>query len=804
MSHSSDVAWFKDIRLKDVARVGGKNASLGELYSTLSDRGIRVPNGFAVTADVYRRALSSAGAWPELHALLDGLNSSDIQRLTKNAQAARDIVYEATGAASLRQTIGLAYRKLELEYGPNVSVAIRSSATAEDLPTASFAGQHESFLNVSGEENVFEACRRCFASIFTDRAICYRNDNGFDHFKVSLSVGVMKMVRADLGSSGIMFTLDTESGFRNVVFITGAYGLGENIVQGRLDPDEFYVHKPTFNDGYRAVLKRTLGSKHLRMICSEGGVGASTRNISTDFAEKKRFCISDDNIYELVDYAIKIENHYSERAGHPTPMDIEWALDGKDGRLYILQARPETVASQRSPMEVTTYKLTSTASVLVSGRAVGEKAASGIVRVVRTEQDLAAFQAGEVLVADSTSPDWEPVMKTAAAIITNRGGRTCHAAIVARELGVPAVVGTAQATEVLHNGMVVTVSCAEGDTGNVYVGRLPIEITRSPTVAIPRPRTKVMVNLGNPAQAFQTAMLPSDGIGLARMEFIINDHIGVHPLALVHPEKICSSAERAKIEELVSAYACPSEFFVERLAEGIGMLAGAFYPRPVIVRLSDFKTNEYAHLLGGSAFEPKEENPMLGFRGAARYAHPAYTEGFALECAALKRVRDTMGMKNLRIMVPFCRRVEEGRQVIAEMAKHGLVQGKDGLEVYVMCEIPNNVIQVDAFAQLFDGFSIGSNDLTQLTLGVDRDSETVAFDFDECDPGVLEMFRLAIDGAWRNRRHIGICGEAPANHPEVARFLVDLGISSISVNASSLYKTLNVVYAAEQEAKAAL
>jgi pyruvate,water dikinase len=791
------VRWFEDIRLHDVLAVGGKTASLGELRALLGDR---VPEGFALTADAYRSVLAEAGIEADLQRLLGGFDHHNVALLAERAAAARRLVYDAAGGAALRAEIAAAYRKLERKCGAKVAVAVRSSATAEDLATASFAGQHESFLNVRGETAVVDACRRCFASIFTDRAIVYRIDNGFDHFKVALSVAVMKMIRADLAASGVIFTLDTESGFRDVVFVTGSWGLGENVVQGKVDPDEFYVHKPTFRQGRRAVLSRSLGGKELRLVYARGRGDAATRNVPTRRAERQCFCLADAEVLELADHAIRIEEHYSRLAGHPMPMDIEWAKDGDDGRLYIVQARPETVASQRQAEAFETYALKGRAPVLVVGRAVGEKISAGRVRLVRGAADLSSFRAGEVLVAQSTSPDWEPVMKTAAAIVTSRGGRTCHAAIVARELGVPAVVGADGATERLATGAVVTVSCAEGETGSVYAGKLPFEVTRVPVGALPRPRTEIMVNLGNPELAYHTAMLPNDGVGLARMEFIIGEHIGVHPMALVAPQKVVSKAARATIARLVRNYPRPTDFFVEKLSEGVGTIAAAFFPKPVIVRLSDFKTNEYASLIGGAAFEPREENPMLGFRGAARYAHPAYAEGFALECAALARVRGEVGLTNLKIMVPFCRRVAEAEQVIAELARHGLKRGENGLEIFVMCEIPNNVISIDAFARLFDGFSIGSNDLTQLTLGVDRDSEIVAFDFDERDPGMLEMLRLAVTGAKRNGRHVGICGEAPANYPEIARFLAALGIDSISVNPSSLLRTMTVVDEAEQTA----
>jgi pyruvate,water dikinase len=795
MNASSYVRWFKDIGLDDVPLVGGKTASLGELYSALSSKGVRIPNGFALTAAAYRDALTEAGAWDELRSLLDGLDKRRISELAKRAARARAIVYEATDRASLRGEIEQAYHQLEAEYGSRVAVAVRSSATAEDLPTASFAGQHESYLNVRGPRELMDACRRCFASIFTDRAISYRVDNGFDHFKVALSVGVMKMVRSDLSASGVMFTLDTETGFRDVVFVTGTYGLGETIVQGAVDPDEFYVHKPTLKNGFRAVLSRRLGAKAKRLVYAHGR--AATRTLVTARGDRSRFCIDDGDVIKLAEHAIVVEEHYSARNGRPTPMDVEWAKDGHDGELYIIQARPETVASQRKPNTLESYTLKSSGKILGTGRAVGEKIAAGNVRLIRHERDLRSFKAGEILVAPATRPDWEPVMKIAAAIVTDHGGRTCHAAIVARELGVPAVVGVENFSRKVKTGDSVTVSCAEGDEGHVYADTLPFDVQHIATENLRRPRTEIMVNLGNPEIAFKTALLPSDGVGLARMEFIISQHIGVHPMALAQPDKVKSANDRRKIAAMAKNCKSPAEFFVQRLSEGVGMIAAAFYPRPVIVRLSDFKTNEYARLQAGAQFEPKEENPMLGFRGAARYAHPAYAAGFALECAALQRVRDTMGLTNLKIMIPFCRRVDEARKVIDAMSQHGLRRGDSGLEIFMMCEIPNNVILIDQFAKLFDGFSIGSNDLTQLTLGVDRDSEIVAFDFDERDPGMLEMLRLAVAGARRNHRHVGICGEAPANYPEVARFLTELGIDSISVNPASVLRTMGIVSEAE-------
>lgn len=795
------VRWFRDLGVADVPLVGGKTSSLGELYNTLSGEGVRVPNGFALTAEAYRDSLTKAGAWEKLRALFAKLDVTDTKALSRAAKSARAIVYAATGTKEVRQAIETSYARLQKEYGKNAAVAVRSSATAEDLPSASFAGQHESYLNISGLENVIEACRRCFASIFTDRAIVYRKNNGFDQLKVYLSVAVMKMVRSDLASSGVIFTLDTESGFRDVVFITGAYGLGETIVQGEVDPDEFYVHKPTYRAGHRAVLSHTLGAKLIKMTYAKSKGAATTVLKSTPAADRARYCLNDREVLELAGHAIAIEEHYSKAAGMPRPMDIEWAKDGVDGKLYIIQARPETVASQRAAGVFETYTLKGKGRAVATGRAVGEKIATGKARVITSTRDLSKFKQGEVLIARTTSPDWQPIMKKAAAIVTDRGGRTCHAAIVARELGVPAVVGAESATSKIKTGQMVTVSCAEGEAGHVYEGTIPFDIARSSADKIKKPKTAIMANLGNPDLAFRTAMLPNDGVGLARMEFIINEYIGVHPMALAQPKKVASAADRRKIEKLTRGYKKPADFFVEKLSEGVGTIAAAFYPKPVIIRLSDFKSNEYASLIAGAGFEPKEENPMIGFRGASRYAHPAYAAGFALECKALARVRNEMGLDNLRIMVPFCRREDEARKVIATMAEHGLKRGEKGLEIFVMCEIPNNVIRIDAFSELFDGFSIGSNDLTQLTLGVDRDSEIVAFDFAENDPGMLEMLRLAITGAKRNHRHIGICGEAPANDPEIAAYLARLGIDSISVNPASLIKTMQIVAEAEKKAR---
>ena len=790
VNESRYVNWFRDLSADDVGLVGGKNASLGEMYRELTSKGVRVPNGFAIMAQAYRDMLGEAGAWEPLRELLDDLDKTDVAELARRGQAARELVYRAGLSPTLREQILTAYHELQDEYGPELSLAVRSSATAEDLPTASFAGQHETFLNVRGDEILLDACRHCFASLFLDRAISYRIDQGFDHFSVALSIGVQKMVRSDLAASGVIFTLDTESGYRDVVFVTGSYGLGENVVQGTVDPDEFYVHKPTFRKGHRAVIRRVLGEKQLKMVYGRPGRGATTKNLPTGVAERERYCVSDAEVLQLADYAMTIEDHYSARAGESRPMDIEWAKDGTDGELYIVQARPETVASQQRANELEEYRfLEATGPTIVTGRAVGSRIASGTVRLVTGLDQLSEFQPGEVLVADTTTPDWEPVLKRAAAVVTNRGGRTCHAAIVARELGIPAVVGAGDATETLRTGQSVTISCAEGDTGKVYDGQIPFHVERTKLGELPRPATQIMLNLGNPELAFKTSFVPNDGVGLARMEFIINESIKAHPMALIHPERIEDAGERREIEALTRHYDRPADFFVERLSEGVATIAAAFYPKPVVVRLSDFKTNEYASLLGGRAFEPEEANPMIGFRGASRYVHPAYAEGFALECAAMRRVRESMGFINVKLMIPFCRRVEEAEQVLEAMAKHGLERGNKGLEVYLMCEIPNNVVQIDAFARLFDGFSIGSNDLTQLVLGVDRDSEIVAFDFDERDPGVLEMIRLAVEGCRRNQRHSGICGQAPSDYPEFAESLVRMRIDSISLTPDTVLKT---------------
>jgi len=802
---SKYIKWFSEIGIEDVAEVGGKNASLGEMYRNLTGEGVRVPNGFAVTASAYKYILDFNKTWEVLHKELDDLDPNDVEELQKRGAACREAIQNCKFPDDLKEEILEGYEKLKQEYGETLSMAVRSSATAEDSPEASFAGQNDTYLNITTADELLEAYKRCLASNFTDRSIHYKFDNHFDYFKVYLSVVVMKMVRSDKGASGVMFSLDTETGFKDVVFINAAYGLGENVVQGTIDPDSFYVHKPTFQKGFRAVLKRRLGDKKLKMIFNDklnvDNIAVEyTKNIPTTEDEQKRFCISDEDVMVLADYAIKVEKHYSKKAGYRKPMDMEWAKDGLDGHLYMVQARPETVQSQKKGDILEVYHLLEHGKVLVTGRAVGTKIGEGKVHVIEDVKNLGEFKPGEVLVADTTTPDWEPIMKTASAIITNRGGRTCHAAIVSRELGIPAVVGCENATEVLKNGTEVTVSCAEGEVGNVYEGALKYKIEKTNLKNIKRPKTEIMMNLGNPDQAFALSSLPVDGIGLARMEFIINEYIKAHPMALKHPEKV-DDKTRKELKELSEAYESMEDFFVKTLSEGVATIAATVYPKPCVVRMSDFKTNEYATLLGGKFFEPVEDNPMIGFRGAARYSNPAYEEGFSLECKAMKRAREVIGMDNIILMIPFCRRVNEGQKVIETMAKYGLKKGENGLKIYVMCEIPNNVIQIDEFSKIYDGFSIGSNDLTQLTLGVDRDSEIVAFDYDERDPGVLKMIELAVKGCQRNNRHSGICGQAPSDYPEVAELLVKLGIDSISLNPDSVLKTLQDINNMEERIK---
>jgi pyruvate,water dikinase len=781
------IKWFEEVGIEDVPLVGGKNASLGEMYRELSGQGVRVPNGFAVTAEAYRYFLREAVLDRKIAEIIGELNLEDLEDLRRRGNEIRHMILAASLPPDLEAAIRSAYDQLSGN-GKPVDVAVRSSATAEDLPDASFAGQQETYLNVQGHLALLHTCKRCFASLFTDRAISYRVHHGFDRQQIALSIGVQRMVRSDLAASGVMFTIDTESGFKDAVLINAAYGLGENVVQGSVNPDEYYVFKPTLLEGYRPILQKVLGSKEFKLIYDVGG-GRMVKNVPVSPEEREQFAISDDEILTLARWACQIEDHYSAKKGRPTPMDIEWAKDGLTGELFIVQARPETVQSRKNLDRVQIYHLQQRGKVLVSGRSIGEKIADGKVRVIKSVQHIHEFKPGDILVTDKTDPDWEPVMKKAAAIVTNRGGRTCHAAIVSRELGVPAIVGTERGTEVLRDGQEVTVSCAEGDVGFVYEGKQPFEVEEMDLKGLGRPKTHIMMNVGNPEEAFPLSLIPNDGVGLAREEFIITTYIKIHPLALLDYEKLKDSSVIAEIDRLTAGYTDKPQFFVDKLAYGVGMIAAAFYPKDVILRLSDFKTNEYANLVGGAAYEPSEENPMIGFRGASRYYNPRYQAGFELECRAVKKVRDEMGLKNLKLMIPFCRTVEEGRRVEAEMARHGLRRGEDGLEIYVMCEIPSNVVLADQFAEIFDGFSIGSNDLTQLILGVDRDSEIVAHVFDERNPAVKQMIAHVIRAAHDNHRKIGICGQAPSDYPEFAEFLVEQGIDSISLNPDTVLKT---------------
>ena len=791
------IKWFADITIDDVPLVGGKNASLGEMVRELASKGVKVPNGFAITAEAFRHFIREAQLDERIRATLADLDTHDMANLRERAHAVRQAILSATLPTDLQTLIEAAYRQLQGSSTVPLDVAVRSSATAEDLPDASFAGQQETYLNVHGTAALLETCKRCFASLFTERAISYRVDKGFDHFKVALSIGVQRMVRSDLACSGVMFTIDTESGFRDAVMISAAYGLGENVVQGSVTPDEFLVFKPTLKTGHRPVLQKNLGSKEFKLVYDSGG-GKMVKNIPVAPADRAKLALTDDEVLELARWACIVEDHYSAKRGQHAPMDLEWAKDGITGELFIVQARPETVQSRKDLDVLESYVLSKRSTVLTSGRSVGAKIATGRVRVIKSAEFIGQFQEGEVLVTDKTDPDWQPIMKKAAGIITNRGGRTCHAAIVSRELGVPAIVGTELGTEALKDGQMVTVSCAEGDTGLVYEGELPFEVQRTDLKSLGKPRTKVMMNLANPEEAFALSFTPNEGVGLARMEFIISTYIKIHPLALIDFDTLADATAKAEIEKLTAGYTDKPQFFVDKLAQGVAMIAAAFYPKDVILRLSDFKTNEYANLIGGKAYEPAEENPMLGFRGASRYYHPRYRAGFALECRAVKKVRDEMGLTNLKLMIPFCRTLDEGRQVQAEMEKHGLKRGQDGLEIYVMCEIPANVILAEEFADLFDGFSIGSNDLTQLILGVDRDSEIVAPIFDERNAAVKKMIAQVIATCRAKGRKIGICGQAPSDYPEFAQFLVEQGIDSISLNPDTVLKTTLAVLATEE------
>lgn len=798
------IKFFNEIRNSDVALVGGKNASLGEMYQELTPLGINVPNGFAITAEAYFYLLQAGGIQNQIETLLQTIDTVDLGVLHDKTQKIRDLIFSTPLPSDLKEEIITAYTQLGKEYGnETLDVAVRSSATAEDLPDASFAGQQDTFLNVQGLSSLIHHIKRCFASLFTARAVSYRESRGFQHFEVGLSVCVQKMVRSDKASSGVMFTIDTESGFNNSVLITSAWGLGENVVGGTVNPDEFYVFKPTLREGKEPIIKRTLGTKHLKMIYANKDSDKNTLNIETTDREQDNFSITDTEILHLARQGMLIEEHYSQMAGTYRPMDIEWAKDGLSGELYIVQARPETVQSQKTTLTEQRYKLAKTTQpILTQGIAIGSKIGSGRVRVIESLEGICEFKEGEVLVTDITDPDWEPVMKIASAVITNRGGKTCHAAIVAREIGVPAIVGCHNATHVLHSDHEVTCDCASGDTGYVYEGIVPYTTetldlsTQEPT------QTKIYLNVGNPTQAFSFSQIPNDGVGLARMEFIINNYIKVHPLALealMLGEKVDDTEE---IRHIIRGYRDPKDFFIKNIAEGVGMIAASFYPKPVIVRTSDFKSNEYKKMVGGAKFEPEEENPMIGYRGASRYYSEAYRNAFKWECEALKYVRETMGLTNVKLMIPFVRTPEEGRKVLAIMKEEGLIQGENDLEIYVMCELPSNVILADEFLKDFDGFSIGSNDLTQLTLGVDRDSSLVSSIFDERNPAMRHQFKLAIEACKRAGKYIGICGQAPSDYPEVAAYLVELGIDSISLNPDSVIKTKKKVLEIEKQLSA--
>lgn len=792
------VVWFDEVGMTDIPQVGGKNASLGEMVRTLGSQGVRVPDGFATTARAYRAFIEANGLEPAIRALLVRYHAGDAT-LRSTGKALRELFLAAEFPDDIAETIRTFYGLLATRAGLGpVSVAVRSSATAEDLPDASFAGQQETFLNVTGERELVDACRRCYASLFTDRAISYREVKGFDHLEVALSIGIQRMVRSDLGGSGVMFSIDTETGFPGAAVISATWGLGETVVQGTVNPDKYLVFKPLLEQaGYSPVIEKTLGPKARKMVYSEGG-SARTRMVDTTPRERDSFVLQDEEIVQLGRWAALVEAHY----GHP--MDMEWAKDGLTGELFLVQARPETVQSRKSGTRFTIHRLTETGTVLVSGAAIGDSIATAPACVIRSPADIEKFQDGAILVTEMTDPDWVPIMMRAAGIITDHGGPTSHAAIVSRELGVPAVVGTGDATDVLKDGQTITLSCAEGDQGHVYEGALAFESEEIDLGALPKTRTAVMVNIASPAAAFQWWRLPADGVGLARMEFIINNLIAVHPMALVHPERVTSENDRSRIRELTRGYADATDYFVESLALGIAKLTAPYYPHPVIVRLSDFKTNEYAHLIGGDVFEHAEENPMLGFRGASRYYDPRYREGFALECRALKRVREHIGFTNVIVMVPFCRTPAEADRVLEVMAGNGLVRGEHGLQVYMMCEIPSNVILGEVFAAKFDGFSIGSNDLTQLVLGVDRDSEELAGLFDERDEAVTRMISEAIHKAHAAGIKIGICGQAPSNYPEFAAFLVDEGIDSISLNPDSFLKTVGRIAEAESRTELSL
>lgn len=779
-----NVLWYDGLGMNDVDRVGGKNASLGEMISNLSNMGVSVPNGFATTADAFRTFMAQSGLHDKIQAELNSLDVEDVETLAVTGKKIRQWVIETPFQPDLEDSIYQAYMQLKGDANDEFAVAVRSSATAEDLPDASFAGQQETFLNVRGWENVKLALKEVFASLFNDRAISYRVHQGFEHSEVALSAGIQKMIRSDIASSGVMFTIDTESGFPDVVFITGAYGLGETVVQGAVNPDEFYVHKPTLDAGKQSIVRKNIGGKAIKMIYTDDtGHGKSVETVEVEMQQRKQYCITNEEVEELAKQAMIIEKHYQR------PMDIEWAKDGADGKLYIVQARPETVRSRDDGRVIERYVLDNTSEVIATGRAIGQKIGKGAARLINDLSEMSKVQEGDVLVTDMTDPDWEPIMKRASAIVTNRGGRTCHAAIIARELGIPAVVGCGNATDLIKPDQEVTVSCSEGDTGNIYAGLLDYEVNESEISNMPELPFKIMMNVGNPDRAFDFARLPHYGIGLARLEFIINRMIGVHPRALLEFDSLDDDDLKMTIEEQMAGYASPVDFYVDKLVEGVSTLAAAFSPEKVIVRMSDFKSNEYANLIGGHLYEPEEENPMLGFRGASRYISDEFEQCFELECRAIKRVREDMGLTNVEIMIPFVRTLEEAEQVIALLKKNGLQRGENGLRVIMMCELPSNALLADEFLEYFDGFSIGSNDLTQLTLGLDRDSGIIAHLFDERNPAIKKLLSMAIQACRKANKYVGICGQGPSDHPDLAKWLMQEGIDSVSLNPDSVLET---------------
>ena len=792
------ILWFDQLGIEDVPLVGGKNASLGEMYRLLVPKGVKIPNGFALTAHAYRRFLEHNHLPEKIRDTLKDLDTNNMDNLYERGHRVRDMIRSAEFPEDLRQVIREGYKHMSVQYGDNVDVAVRSSATAEDLPDASFAGQQETYLNIKGESMLLEACKKCFASLFTNRAISYRQDKGFDHFNIALSIGVQKMVRSDLATSGVMFSIDTETGFKDAILITAAYGLGENVVQGAVNPDEFYVFKPKLREGYKPIITKKIGSKHIKMIYDLQG-NKPVKNVPVPEEEQKVFCLSDEDVLTLANWSCIIEDHYSEKAGHFKPMDMEWAKDGESGELFIVQARPETVQSRKDLNVLETYVLKEQGDVIIRGRSVGARIGKGKANVIKDVKDIRQFKKGEVLVTDMTDPDWEPIMKIAAAIVTNRGGRTCHAAIISRELGIPCLVGCGDATKKIKTGEDITIDCSQGDEGYVYKGQLRFEIEKLDLGAVKKPKTKIMMNVGDPSQAFDLSFIPNEGVGLAREEFIINNSIVAHPLALMNFDNLKDREVKHKIQELTYGYDDKKQFFVDKLAQGIGTIAAAFYPKDVIVRLSDFKSNEYANLLGGREFEPKEENPMIGWRGASRYYDPKYRPAFDLECRAFHKVINEYGLNNVIIMIPICRTVEEGKKILKILEENGLKQGHKGLKVYAMCEIPSNIILAEEFLNIFDGYSIGSNDLTQLTLGVDRDSELVSHVYDERNEAVKISLRKVIKVANDKGKYIGICGQAPSDFPDFAEFLVEEGIQSISLNPDTVVKTRITIAEKEEQ-----